>query len=157
MLRIDRILVPIDFSEPAEQALDHAAELARTYEAQLWLLHVVEEPAFPSFYGAGAMALYGKLPDLDRRARAALAERAAGLGETVRPVQTHVVRGNASASIVAFAEEQDIDLIVIASRGLSGVRGVLLGSVAEKVVRRAPCPVLVVRGDVKSLVSGRAA
>lgn len=157
MLPFDRILVPIDFSEPAEQTLAYAVELARVHDARLLLLHVVRAPSFPSFYGTGAVALYGEVPDLERRARDALETLAADAGKEAVPIETHVARGDASAEIVTFAEAQGVDLVVVASRGRSGVRKVLLGSVAEKVVRHAPCPVLVVRDEVVAAGPDRAA
>lgn len=152
MLRINRILVPVDFSEHAEMAVAHAVELTRLHEAQLDLVHVVEDPSFPSFYGAGAAKLYGKVPDLKKRAHDALGTLAGNLAEDVT-VETYVVSGQAGPAIIEFVDEHDIDLVVIASRGLSGVQGILVGSVTEKVVRRASCPVFVIKSDTKSLVA----
>lgn len=154
MLSIDRILVPVDFSEHAEVALTHAVELAHTHDAELMLLHVVEDPSFPSFYGTGAVTLYGKVPDLEERARDALETLVADLETETPSIETHVVRGRAGTAIVAFVDEHDVDLVVIASRGLSGVDRVLMGSVAEKVVRRASCPIFVIKSGTKSLVQG---
>lgn len=155
MLAIDRILVPIDFSEHSELALAHALELARTYDAQLVLVHVVEDPSFPSFYGVGAVTLYGKTPDLEQRAHNALKAMATDLAEEDVSVETHVRKGRAASSILTVVDEHDIDMVVIASRGLSGVERVLLGSVAAKVTRRSPCPVLVVKSITTSLVPDR--
>lgn len=72
MLKIERILVPIDFSVHATCALAHAGEIAAMHEAALERLHVIEEPTFPSFYNAGYEAAYGAAPDLEGEARSAL-------------------------------------------------------------------------------------
>lgn len=155
MLNIERILVPIDFSDHAEAALAHAVELARAHDARLWLLHVIEEPTFPSFYGAGAAALYDEPPDLEARAEDALEDWVAGI-DVPRPLaSTHVTHGTAGSSIVAFADERGADLIVIASLGRTGLKRVMLGSVAGRVVRRASCSVFVIKSATSSLVPGR--
>lgn len=155
MLRIERILVPIDFSDHAEAALAHAAELAQTHDARLMLLHVLEPPTFPSFYGAGAATLYEHPPDLESRARDALKDLASNVDASQRTVSMHVVQGSAGPSIVAFADEREVDLIVIASLGRTGFKRVLLGSVAGRVVRNASCSVFVVKSATSSLVPGR--
>jgi nucleotide-binding universal stress UspA family protein len=155
MLDIDRILVPIDFSEHAEAALAHAVELARTHDAQLMLLHVIEDPTFPSFYGAGAAMLYDDLPNLKSRAEDALTEWADGIDEPSPRTTTHVVQGGAGSAIVAFCTERRADLIVISSLGRTGLKRVMLGSVTEHVVRKAPCAVFVLKSATSSLVPGR--
>ncbi len=140
---MNRILVPIDFSEHAKGALTYALKLARALHAQIDILHVLEEPAFPSFYGAGALMLYGEKPDLESDAHVALRSliESAQPGET--PINAFVEKGHAADGIVAFAKNNDTDLIVIPTHGLTGLKHVLLGSVAERVVREASCPVLV--------------
>ena len=155
MLDIKRILVPVDFSDHAEAALAHAVELGRTHDAQLLLLFVVEEPAFPSFYGAGAAMLYDDLPDVRERAQEALDEWASNIDEPRPRMSTHVAEGPAGPTIVEFAEEWQADLIVIASLGRTGLERMMLGSVAEKVVREASCPVFVLKSSTSSLVPGR--
>ena len=71
--RVNRILVPVDFSEPSFEAFRYACGFARAHGAHIDLLHVIEPPTFPSFYQIGAVALYGQVPDLEARARGALA------------------------------------------------------------------------------------
>lgn len=156
MLDVDIILVPTDFSEPAALALAHARELAETHGARLDLLHVVEEPVFPSIYGAGAAALSGHVPSLEERAEAALDKLAAELGapEVDSGFGCHVKRGTPANEIVRFAEDHDADLIVIASHGQSGIERLLVGSVADRVLRTARCPVFLVQAFGKSLVPG---
>jgi len=155
MLHIERILVPIDFSDHAEAALAHAVELARTHDARLLLLHVLEEPSFPSFYGAGVAALYEEQPDLEERATDALQDWVAGIDAPQPATTTHVIQGATGSSIVAFTDERGADLIVIASLGRTGLQRVMLGSVAEQVVREASCSVFVLKSATSSLVPGR--
>ncbi len=149
---VSRILVPLDFSEHANNGLRHAKELAATYGAKLDLMHVIEEMVQPAFY-----EMAGVPPDMVRSARRQKSRdemerlfRKAG-GPDV-PVDYFVVTGKASQDIVEFAREAEIDLIVIATHGLTGIQHLLLGSITEKVVRMAPCPVFTVKSFGKSLV-----
>ncbi len=144
MDRIKKILVPTDFSEMAVQAVDFAFEMAGLHHATLDIVHVFEEPAFPSFYGAGALMLYGQVPDLRKQTVTALEELAGALKEKGDiKVYTHLLDGHAANRICKFARENDVDLIVIPTHGLTGFKHVLLGSVTEHVVREAHCPVFV--------------
>ena len=152
MLRIDRILVPIDFSEPAALALAHARALAATHRARLDLLHVVEEPTFPAMYSAAMHELYGRVPDVRQQALDALKALLAEGEEPDAVSGLHVVKGRAADEILRFTTAHDIDLIVMASQGLTGLEHLVLGSVAEKVIRHAPCPILVVKADGRSLL-----
>ena len=154
MLSIKNILVPIDFSEHCTQALDHARELAAAHDSELHLLHIVERGAFPSFYRMGEEAMFGETSSLRERAREALSECVDTDGEALdESVKFHVEDGHPGERIVKFAEENDSDLIVIATHGLTGVERVLMGSVAQKIIRDSPCPVFVVKANGKSLVS----
>lgn len=152
MLNIRRVLVPIDFSEHSVRALAHAGALAATHDAALTLLHVIEDPTFPAFYGA-ASAVYGPSPDLTDEADAALQELAdeVDLG-AVPSVTCEVQTGRAAPGVIDWAEAHDTDVIVLSSHGLTGLKRLLMGSVAEKVVQRAPCPVFVVKAFGKWLV-----
>jgi len=148
MLNIERILVPVDFSEDSAQALDHARAFAALHGAALELVHVIEEPTFPAFYSSAYKAAYGEAPaDLEEEAHAALERLTQEVqGHDVeRGIGYYVRRGHADDEIIHLAEEHDIDLIVIGSHGLTGVDRLMLGSVAEKVVRGAPCPVYVAK------------
>lgn len=138
------ILAPFDFSALSEEGVRYARELADTYDAHVTILHVVQEPAFPSFYKLGALRIYGMVPDTEKLTWRALEKRFGTPTEGDR-ISYRVVKGEAEAQIVRYANEEDIDLVVISSHGLTGTEHVLLGSVTEKVVRHAPCPVLVVK------------
>ena len=147
MARITRILVPTDFSETSDAALRYARTLAETFGASIHLIHAFEDP-----YAAGALApeVYGAVPQELRDSALQLANT--HLEQRLPPADrerfrgtTAVVMGLPAAAIVKYAKENGVDLIVMGTHGRGGVAHLLLGSVAEKVVRTAPCPVLSVR------------
>jgi len=147
---IDRVLAPVDLSEQSPSVVDHAAGLSEAYAAPLDLLHVVEEAAYPTVYGIDPLT--PSLPDVQDRAREALETLAARIDIGTDMVHAHVLSGYAARDIVEFAEENASDLIVMATHGRTGLERFLIGSVAEKVVRRAPCPVFTIKSFGKSLV-----
>lgn len=141
MQTFKNILVPTDFSEPAEQAVEMAISLALKFDAKLTLLHVYSVPT--SYYGYGE-GLHWPVEDLAREAQKALDEALAKLKEHYPRAERALHSGNPTERILAVAKDRGIDLIVMGTHGRRGVRHVLLGSVAEKVVRRSPAPVLTV-------------
>ncbi|MFO8099539.1 MAG: universal stress protein [Salinibacter sp.] len=147
---IDRVLAPVDLSEQSALVVDHAAGLSEAYSAPLDLLHVVEESAYPTVYGIDPLT--PSLPDVQDRARTALETLASRIDAGAETVHSHVLSGYAARDIVEFAEENASDLIVMATHGRTGLERFLIGSVAEKVVRRAPCPVFTIKSFGKSLV-----
>jgi len=150
MLSVSRIVVPTDFSESSEHALQTALDLAQRFEAELHLLHVVS----PQLY-------YADMPELtlipleelsqeliksgDERLHAAAGELKAI--RSAAQIHTHQVESTLrpAAAISTFAAELPADLIVIGSHGNTGIMHALLGSTAERVVREAPCPVMVTK------------
>jgi len=149
---IERILVPIDFSEHSRQALLHAKALAENYGARLQLLHVVEDLRYPSFYMAERFAYFDIRPEVATRAKQELEEFFRKTEGAKVAADLHVIEGGAAHEIVKFTEKHATDLIVIATHGLTGLEHFLMGSVAERVVRRAPCPVMTVKTFGKSLL-----
>lgn len=143
MLKISKILCPVDFSEHSQAALDHAAELARRYGAELTLLHVVEPVLYPVAYGLPPVAPV----DYEQVAREAAVRTLAGLAAKLPNLKVgqKVESGAASQRICELAKEKGFDLVVLATHGYTGLKHVLLGSTAERVVRHAPCAVLVVK------------
>ena len=146
-MEIHKILVPVDFSEHSQRALDEAIGLARKFGAELHLLHCYQ------IYPVGGVAPYDVvLPEslertIEEAARGLLAEwanNAAGRGVHVR---THLSASAPAIGIADLAETLAVDLIVIGTHGYSGLKHALLGSVAERTIRIAPCPVLTVKGD----------
>jgi nucleotide-binding universal stress UspA family protein len=140
------LLAATDFSETAEAALDWASELARSQGARLELIHAVTvPPSLPGFVPPG--------PVFDEEVRAAapsrLGEAAVRLREAGGEVSTHLGMGTPSQVILSRAEELPAAAIVMGTRGLTGLRHLLLGSTTERVMHRAPCPVLSVHPDDK--------
>jgi nucleotide-binding universal stress UspA family protein len=149
---IEQILVPIDFSEFSRQTIRYAEEIARSCDAQLQLLHVVEQTVYPSIYRTFSVHLHDLGQHIMETSGEALEEL---VREIVGPdvsTSVHVIEGNAPSEIVKFAGDHDSDLIVIATHGLTGIEHLLIGSVTEKVVRQAPCPVFTVKPFGKTLV-----
>lgn len=137
------VLCPVDFSDDARRAVDLAAALAAPDGAGIALLHAVELPVSYS----GEPLLPGLIEDLDRRAAASLEQWAAELRARVAvPVATHSRIGRPGAQILAALDrDPSFDLVVMGSHGRTGVRRLVLGSVAEQVIRHASAPVLVAR------------
>jgi nucleotide-binding universal stress UspA family protein len=145
MFMLKRILLPLDFGEPSMGALDHARVIAGRFEASLDLLHVVPNP-----YLDDPAGLYVPLPetylkDLVKDAQKRLDEALPSSDRQQFNVRTIVKVGDPVFQIVEYARLESIDLIVMGTHGRSGVAHLFLGSVAERVVRTAPCPVLTVR------------
>lgn len=136
---MQRILSVTDFSAPARNAQRYAVNLAETFDAQLYVFHAVTEEVFVPAPDVAAVWLHAEL-DRSRKALAAEVEKI----KTTRPVIQEVRQGNAAQEIIRYATEQNIDLIVLGTHGRTGLSRFLLGSVAEKVVRLATCPVLTV-------------
>ena len=142
-LKVDHILVPHDFSSFADEALQCALSLATVYKARVTILHAydVSWAAYPDAY----------LPSLDEfasqvelAAKGEMAKIASNLRDSSVKVDTTVVSGGPAHEIVAFVAKSKVDLIVMGTHGRKGLSHVLLGSVAERVVRTATCPVLIV-------------
>ena len=142
-LRIRRVLVPIDFSSYSLEALQFAAPWLRCVGATLHLVHV-SAPDAP-LAGLAAMPIVFSPTARRARLRADLVRTAGKLTTRLEQANIHVLRGQPYEEICRLARELKIDLIVIATRGQTGLKHLLLGSTAERVVRYSPCPVLVVR------------
>jgi universal stress protein A len=144
-LAVKRILVPIDFSEYSLNALQYAVRFAKHFGSELILLHVVEPVVYPTDISFGQIAFPNVEEELHRRSEHELKR----LRKEVRAevaAKSFIRLGKPFVEITAAAKEYDVDLIIIASHGHTGVEHILFGSTAEKVVRKAHCPVLTVRG-----------
>lgn len=152
VLAIKSLLVPVDFSAASRHGLAFAASLAGQFHARLHLLHVVEPPVLPQWG-------YARIPRRESRQRIAATEGLPKLPsecgfDPALVASTQVRLGQAEDEICRFAVEGPVDLIVMACHGLGGLQRALVGSTTERVVRRAPCPVLTMRERV--LAKGRA-
>jgi nucleotide-binding universal stress UspA family protein len=143
-MKIRQILAPTDFSASSKQAVACAYELAQRFGARLVLLHVIEElPSYIGFIPPGGAAML--LDDLERQAHLDLVEVLPKTEAAEVEVTHQVVVGSPSHEIVRVAAAEKVDLIVIATHGRTGLSHLLMGSVAERVVRTAPCPVMTIR------------
>ena len=146
MVKLEKILCPTDFSELSVGAINYAALLAETFGVQVHVLHVVDQ-AYQYWMAMGPEMLPAG-PTLEEMLKAAQKQMEEFMGQYV-PEKTksssEVVSGRPFLEIIRVAKERKSDLIVIGTHGRGALKQVLLGSVAEKIVRKAPCPVLSVR------------
>ncbi|HXX42566.1 MAG TPA: universal stress protein [Chthoniobacterales bacterium] len=139
-IKIKRILVPMDFSPASQKALDYALRLGEAFGSTITLLHVVEPAGMMSLSDFPLATQEADFFDSERKLKA-LATSSAVNGQLKWKVRT----GVAGHEIVETAKQEDVDLIVIATHGLTGWKHFCIGSTAERVARAASCPVLVVR------------
>ena len=141
---VRRILVPVDFSEHAQSVIEWAAHLAEEHGSKVVLLHAYHLPVeFQQLEGAYLpQDFWANVKNEAQQQLAAYAEQLTARGLQVEAV---VREGYPATVIEEEAERQQADLIVIGTRGLSGIKHLLLGSIAERVVQKAPCPVLTVK------------
>ncbi len=146
MIKIEKILFPTDFSDHSKNAFRYAVSFAKEYGAKLYVLHVIEDiqylanaymfdvPIMPSFADMEQNRLKEMQEFIDRE-----------VTDPEIKIEKVIRRGRPFIEIIQMAREENIDLIVTATHGRGGLEHVLFGSVAEKVVRKAPCPVLSIR------------
>lgn len=145
--KLSKILVPMDFSIHSKKAADFGLWLSKSFGASIEFIHVIEQDIHPSFYASGIESIFQIDKGLKNRVIDNLREFVADqLPEKIQP-EYRVKEGKAHKEIVEYARENNIDLIVIATHGLSGLDYVLLGSTTEKVVRWANSPVLTVKRE----------
>ncbi|NHN61382.1 MULTISPECIES: universal stress protein [Halorussus] len=139
----DRILVPTDGSDQSERAFEQALDLALTYDAELHLLNVVDVSALAGEFDA--VTVVDSLEESGRQLTHRLRDRAEEAG--VETVETLVREGVPYSTILDYADDNDVDLVVMGTHGRTGLDRYLLGSVTERVVRKSDVPVLTVRGE----------
>jgi nucleotide-binding universal stress UspA family protein len=148
---LKKILMPIDFSANSEKALDYGLRLAQLTQASVILLHVYELPEFsgllpePSSWQIDYPEIKKSFDAAIETAKERLAKMAHRVREEEIEVRTQICQGTPYEEIVKVAKAEEVELVVIATHGYTGFKHFLLGSTAERVVRAAPCPVLVVR------------
>jgi nucleotide-binding universal stress UspA family protein len=145
-VHIGKILVPIDFSQSSQQALDFADAFAKHFGAELHLVHVFA-PRHP-FADSAVLPLVLPPHEIVPRIRRDLQKLAHSL--TVAGLNIHAIAGNPFEQICGVARQQKVDLIVVPTRGNTGLSHLVLGSTAERIVRSSPCPVLVIRSEKRS-------
>lgn len=146
MIKIEKILFPTDFSEHSKNAFRYAFSFAKEYGAKLYMLHVIEDiqylanaymfdvPVMPSFADMEQNRMKELQEFIDRE-----------VTDPEVKIEKVIRRGRPFIEIIQMARDENVDLIVTATHGRGGLEHVLFGSVAEKVVRKAPCPVLSIR------------
>lgn len=146
MITIRTILVPTDFSEASDAALKYGKEMARVFGASLHVAHIMEDLLAHAWSAEVYVASMPNLrEEIEREANDRLAALVTDDERKGMRVTTALVAGNPFLEIIRYAKANEIDLIVMGTHGRGPVAHMLLGSVAEKVVRKAPCPVLTVR------------
>jgi nucleotide-binding universal stress UspA family protein len=145
MIQIQRILCPTDFSDFARRAFDHAVALAKWYESTVTLLHVCTVGPVVAYAPGGGILPSAVLTPADRETLlTSMKQLAEGAGGTGVPIEFEVAEGQAASEILSRAHAMAADLLVLGTHGRSGFERLVLGSVAEKVLRKAECPVLTV-------------
>ncbi len=143
MIDLKKILCSIDYSECSKEALRYAVSFAMKDEAKLYLLHVIDIRSFDQSLDTKAKQVSDDetIKQLETRLLECIPEEI----RDGMQVEALVVRGIPFAEIISISKKNNVDMIVMGSHGRTGIAHILLGSVSEKVVRRAPCPVLIVR------------
>ena len=154
MIKLRKVLVPTDFSESARHALTYGISFAREYQAQLTVLHVVENLTVGYASDLFPVPMAEVFQEISGYAKAELAKLGSVAREKNVDVVEQVVQGKPSAEIIRFARETEVDMIVLGTHGKGMLDQALFGSTTERVVRRAPCPVLTVRLAEHEFVDG---
>lgn len=144
-MQFRHILAPTDFSDYSKKAIVSAIELGKIFGARLTILHVVEPPPYPIEGFVPASVSSSFLEDLERQATQELAQVVPEAETSGVEVTRVVVVGTPYRNIIDTAEAEQVDLIVMATAGRTGFSHLVMGSIAERVVRTATCPVLTIR------------
>lgn len=152
-IQIKKILCPVDFSESSDHAMRYALAFSETYQAELIFVHVMDYatldmPDYPSVIEFSANIIEQMKEIFEKR----LEELTEIEKKEYENISSRLVSGTPFYEIINLAKEEKVDLIVIGTHGRTGLAHVLMGSVAEKVVRKAPCPVLTVKHPEQEFV-----
>ena len=142
MIQIKKILVPTDFSDSAKHAQRYGVSFAREYKAELLLVHVVETLTVGYASDLFPVPMAEVFDEISGYAKTEIAKLAKEIREKGLAVREIVVQGKPSAEIVRIAKEEGVDIIVLGTHGKGMLDQALFGSTAERVIRKAPCPVL---------------
>ena len=154
VFKLKKILVPVDFSDCSDKALQYAVPFAKQFDAELILLHVAQlSLSVPEMPAIDVRLIQRQIRESGQKELQTLQQ---SLADDI-PTETAVRVGTPHVEIIKAAKEFDIDLIILATHGHTGLAHVFLGSTAERVVRHAGCPVLVVREREREFVAGKSA
>ena len=153
MIALKNILVATDFSEPSAVALDYGRDLARSYDASLHVLHVIED--LLALHGPEIGFAYADVQrNIEAGVRRDLDAALSADDQQALHARTVITRArNASHAITTYAKDHALDLIIVGTHGRGAIQRFLIGSVAERVMRTAPCPVLTVRADERDFIT----
>lgn len=149
---LKKILVPIDFSDHSRKALQYAIPFAKQFNASIDLVYVVEPTIYPADFSFGQVGFPNVEDELRKRGSEELESLMKHTIKGAVQARKAILSGKASYEINEYAKKKKMDLIIIATHGHSGFEHALFGSTAEKVVRKAPCPVLVVRTGARGFI-----
>lgn len=149
MITLDKILVPTDFSDFSKPAMTYGCAVAARFNSEVHLLHVCPDPAMliAESGGLSGVGMVEQADAIEEEAKKSLAELPPDGWENGRPIVRETRVGSPFFEVIKYAKELDVDLIVIGTHGRTGLMHLLMGSVAENIVRKAPCPVLTVKPD----------
>lgn len=152
MIALKNVLVATDFSEPSAVALDYGRDLARSYDATLHVVHVIED--MPAVYGPEiGFAMSDVEGNIEAAVRRDLDAAVTPTDRETLDVRTTITRAsNVSHAVTEYAKHNAIDLIIVGTHGRNAFHRFLIGSVAERVMRTAPCPVLTVRANERDFI-----
>lgn len=154
MIELRKILLPTDFSETSKEALKYAMSMAKEYSAEMTVLHVINEQLLTEGLNLPrVISMQSIEKELCKEAERQMDDffKETGGAEGIK-IKKAVIKGKPFLQIIRYAKENDIDLIVIGTHGRSGLEHIIFGSTAEKVVRKAPCPVLSVKPAQREFV-----
>lgn len=148
MVKINRVLFCHDFSDTADFAFPYAILMAERFSAALYIIHVIDEsfyyaPYLEAFLDANTIKRVSE--EMEKKSRQQLDDVCKSKADTLKKYHPVISRGIVFSEILNIAKEKEIDLIIMGTHGRTGLGHVLFGSVAERVLREAPCPVLTVR------------
>jgi len=149
MTRFNHILVPVDFELPSQEALEVAVDLALAFDAKLTLMHAWDMPIF-AYAGSNSFMTPDMWTPIERAATEQLASTLTVLRKRLPRAESVLSRGAPAVETLAVAHRENADIIVMGTHGRRGLDRVLLGSVAERVVRSSPVPVLTIRGKAQA-------
>lgn len=139
-IKIRKLLVPVDFSDNSKHGIEEARKIASKFKAETHFIHVLEQFLHPSYHVVGMESVFVVTPDLKDKTSDKLKQFCSGFDKA----SYLSIEGTAHVTITDYAAENDIDMIVMSTRGFTGLDHLLIGSTTERVVRKAPCPVLTV-------------
>lgn len=155
LIGLKTILVPIDFSDNSKKALRYAIPFAQQFKAELILMYVVEPTIYPSDFGFGQVGFPNVEKELQDKAVQEMQELISTMVPPTLQASAVVDSGIPFVEITLYAQRKNVDLIIVATHGTTGVEHILFGSTAEKIIRKSPCPVLVVRAEEHDFIDER--